>query len=301
MKNNIFILLLTSCFISATDWYAETLHSDWGQRFKIDKVLFEDKTDHQHLIIFHNKQFGNVMALDGIIQTTQADEYVYHEMIAHVPLVAHGNAKHVLIIGGGDGGALREVLRHRTIQKTVMVDIDSAVIQMSKKYFPGHSQGAFDNDRAEIVIADGCKFVKECAQKFDIIIIDSTDPIGPGEKLFTAEFYADCHNLLNENGILVCQDGVPFLQANELCETKQNLAHSFKYVDFYTGVVPTYAGGFMTFGWATDNPEYKNISVETITNRMENITGSMRYYTPELHHASFALPQFIKTILENNA
>lgn len=300
-KINAALALLITSASFAQQWYTETLHNHWGQTFKIDTILFEEKTEHQHLIVFTNSQFGTVLALDGVIQTTERDEFVYHEMICHVPLLAHGNAKKVLIIGGGDGGTLREVLRHTTVEKAVVIEIDQAVIEISKKYLPLHSQGAFDDPRAQVIIEDGCKFVKNSSEKFDIIICDSTDPIGPGEKLFTAEFYKDCHALLSKDGIFVCQNGAPFLQTQELRDTKKNLELSFDDVRFYTGVIPTYLGGFMTFGWATDNKKYQGITREILHTRMHTITGNLRYYTPEVHLASFALPQFIKNIVENNA
>ena len=170
--------------------FTETLSDACGQTFRIDKVYFENKTEHQHLMIFHNAALGRVMVLDGVVQTTEKDEFVYHEMMAHVPLLAHGKAKQVLIVGGGDGGMLREVLKHRSVEQVTMVEIDSAVIEMAKEYLPNHSQGAFDDARANIVIADGMDFVRDTGQRFDVIISDSTDPIGPGEILFSDDFYA---------------------------------------------------------------------------------------------------------------
>jgi spermidine synthase len=171
-------------------WIGETLYPFYQQRFSATEVLFEEKTEHQDLVIFENDFFGRVMLLDGVTQTTDRDEFVYHEMISHVPIFAHGNAQKVLIIGGGDGGVLREVLRHKDVECT-MVEIDASVVEMSKKYFPQHSDGAFEDPRCNLVIADGLKFVKETQDRFDVIIVDSTDPIGPGEVLFTSEFYSD--------------------------------------------------------------------------------------------------------------
>ena len=164
--------------------FQETLYSEWGQNFEQSQILFEAETGHQHLIIFDNPRLGRVMALDGVIQTTEADEFVYHEMMVHVPMNTHLNAKHILIIGGGDGGILREVLKHKSVESVTQVEIDRAVIDMCIEYFPNHSKGAFDDPRLNLVISDGAAFIANNEQIFDVIITDSTDPIGPGEVLF---------------------------------------------------------------------------------------------------------------------
>lgn len=158
--------------------YLEKLYKTYGQSFEIGEVLFEQQTDSWHLIIFRNEEFGTVMALDGIIQTTERDEFIYHEMLTHTPLFAHGAAKRVLIIGGGDGGILREVLKHPEVEHVTQVEIDQSVIDMCKTYLPNHSNGAFDDPRANIVIADGIEYVCETQDKFDVIISDCTDPVG---------------------------------------------------------------------------------------------------------------------------
>ncbi|MBS0627275.1 MAG: polyamine aminopropyltransferase, partial [Verrucomicrobia bacterium] len=228
--------------------YEESLYPHWRQVFEIKEKIYEEKTKEQHLLIFENEQFGKVLALDGIIQVTEKDEFVYHEMMTHVPLLAQGFVKKVLIIGGGDGGILREVLRHKSVEKAVLVEIDENVVVFSKNHLPMISQGAFNDPRVEVVIQDGCLFVKNSLEKFDVIICDSTDPVGPGAVLFTSEFYGDCHALLNEGGIFINQNGVPFLQIQELAETYKSRKTHFSEVGFYLGVVPTYVGGFMAFG-----------------------------------------------------
>lgn len=281
-----------------TRWVEETLYPAYQQRFKVDNVLFEEKTEHQDLIIFENETFGRVMALDGVIQTTDSDEFVYHEMISHVPILAHGAAKKVLIIGGGDGGVLREVLRHESVECT-MVEIDAAVVEMSKKYFPDHSAGAFENDRCNLVIADGLKFVKETDDRFDVIIVDSTDPIGPGEVLFTSEFYQDCSRILTERGILVTQNGVPFFQGDEVTTTQERMSPYFADMSFYVVAVPTYVGGFMTLAWASHDTGNRQQSVSDIAPRFEKAGFSdTQYYTPDVHVGAFALPPYVQKLLK---
>ena len=273
--------------------YLETLYPTWGQQFVMDEVLFEVDTAHQHLIIFNNGQWGTVMALDGVIQTTERDEFVYHEMMVHVPMLSHGDAKKVLIIGGGDGGILREVLKHQNVESVTQVEIDQQVIDMCIQYLPNHSAGAYDNPKANIVIADGVDFVNECTEKFDVIISDSTDPMGPGEVLFTSRFYQGIKNCLNDGGVFVAQNGVSFMQTDEVTTTHQRLSPLFKEASFYSGAVPTYVGGIMTFAWATDNLELKNVSLETIEQRYQTASLTTRFYTPSVHKGSFALPQYV--------
>jgi len=239
-------LLLTAAAHLHAEWANETLYSFWQQRIHIDQKLIDEKTDQQHLILFKNNFFGRVLLLDGVVQTTEADEFVYHEMLTHVPLLAHENPKRVLIIGGGDGGILREVLRHNTIEKVTLVEIDGAVVERSKKYLPTLSNGAFDDHRLELRIEDGVAYVEKTDEKYDVIICDSTDPLGPGAVLFTESFYGQCKRILNEKGIFVNQNGVPFLQGEEVINTLERRSKHFKDVGFYVASVPTYIGGFMS-------------------------------------------------------
>lgn len=279
--------------------YLETLYPTWGQSFVMDEVLFEVNTGHQHLVIFKNEQWGTVMALDGVIQTTEKDEFVYHEMMVHVPMLAHGQAKKVLIIGGGDGGILREVLKHEYVESVTQVEIDQQVIDMCIEYLPNHSAGAYNNPKANIVIDDGVEFVNRCTEKFDVIISDSTDPMGPGEVLFTSRFYQGIKNCLEDGGVFVAQNGVSFMQTDEVVTTSKRLTPLFKEASFYTGAVPTYVGGIMTFAWATDNEALKQVDVETLESRFAAAKLQTRFYTPALHKGSFALPQYILDALKN--
>lgn len=275
--------------------YEETLYDAWGQAFDVDEIFFEHKTDHQHLVIFQNALFGRVMALDGVIQTTEADEFVYHEMLTHVPILAHGAAKSVLIIGGGDGGILREVSRHASVEKITMVEIDAAVVEMSKQYLPNHSNGAFDDPRLNLVIADGADFVANAeAAQFDVIISDSTDPIGPGEVLFTQDFYAQAKRLLRPGGVMVTQNGVAFMQLDEVRTTARRMSRLYKDATFYSAAVPTYVGGVMTFAWSTDNVDLKCVDLDTLQSRFAAAQIETRYYNPAVHAASFALPEYIR-------
>ncbi len=265
----------------------------YAQEFAVKRVLFQEDTGHHHLIIFENELFGRVMALDGIVQTTEKDEFIYHEMLSHVPLFAHGKAQNVLVVGGGDGGILREVARHGGVKRIVHVEIDPAVIEMCRTYFPGHSSGAFDDPRVELVISDGLKYVQETDEKFDVIISDSTDPEGPGEALFTRDFYAGCKRCLDNGGVLVTQNGVCFLQLQEVRDTASHFCELFDDYHFFSAAVPTYVGGIMAFGWATGDPELRRVPRQTLEARYRACGIKTRYYNPAVHVASFALPQYV--------
>ncbi len=277
-------------------WSIETLHEDFRLCLRADRVLYDSATEHQRLEVLENPTFGRILTLDGVVQTTEGDEFIYHEMMAHVPIFAHGSAREVLIIGGGDGGMAREVLRHRNVSRLTQVEIDAGVVAFSKEHLPGLSAGAFDDPRLDLVISDGAGFVRETDRRFDVIIIDSTDPIGPGEALFTDSFYANAKRCLAPDGILVTQNGVPFLQASELRGTMAAFRALFRDTSCYTATIPTYAGGPMAFGWGTDGSA-RSVDVETLTDRFQAADIDTRYYDPHVHKAAFVLPRYISRML----
>ncbi|MBN2752049.1 MAG: polyamine aminopropyltransferase [Rhodospirillaceae bacterium] len=276
--------------------YAEILHRDWQQRFGNIQILHVETTPFQKLEVFSSPSFGTVMALDGVIQTTTADEFIYHEMMVHPPLVAHGAVKRVLIIGGGDGGCLREVLKH-PVESVTLVEIDAAVIAASKRFLPELSAGAFDDPRTRVVVGDGLKFIAETDEIFDVILVDSTDPEGPGEVLFTEAFYADCARALSPRGVVVTQCGVPFLQPAGVTRSYRRLCSGFSDVTFTVCAVPTYVGGVMTLGWASADPTLRCLGVESLRAVSTARGLTTRYYSPEVHLAAFALPRYIQDLL----
>lgn len=228
-----------------------------------------------------------------MVQTTEKDEFIYHEMLTHVPILSHGKIKKVLIIGGGDGGILREICRHKNIENITMVEIDNKIIDLCKKYFPNHSNNSYQDFRLKLIIDDGLKFTKETKEKFDLIISDSTDPIGCGKNLFLSEFYFNCKQCLNQNGIFVAQNGVFFLQKNESLLSYKNLKKYFHHTSFYHATIPTYYGGIMIFTWSTDNVELHKISLEELKKRIKKTKLSFNYYNARMHISSFYLPQYI--------
>jgi len=280
-------------------WVEETLHRGFRTRLKAERVLFDSETEHQHLIIFETPDFGRVMMLDGVVQLSTKDEFVYHEMMSHVPLFAHGRARKVLIVGGGDGGVLREALKHPELESMTLCEIDRSVIDLCREHFPQVSAGAYDDPRTRIVIADGTKFVAETDERFDVIMIDSTDPIGPGAVLFTKEFYANCQRALADGGVLVTQNGIPFLQAGELKQSVRYFRELFEDAFAYLATTPSYFGGPMSFGWASDDGELRRHKRRRLERRYAKAGAfPTRYWRPDVQVAAFALPTYVRELVE---
>ena len=282
--------------MTAESWVNETLYPDWGQRFRVTRELARVRSDFQDIVVFESASHGRVLLLDSVVQITEADEFVYQEMLAHVPLLAHGDARRVLIIGAGDGGVLRRVLQHRNVERAVMVEIDGEVIRLAKEFLPGIAGDAWDDPRAEVIVGDGIEYVRRAeAGSFDVVIVDSTDPVGVGEVLFTDEFYANASRLLTERGLLVNQGGVPAMQADELRETSVRRGRVFADVWAYVAAVPTYVGGFMALGWSAKDPGSRRLGAGEIRARAEvaGIVGLTRYWTPEIQAGAFNLPPYI--------
>jgi spermidine synthase len=284
-----------------TRWIAETLFDELGFRmtFAVDKVLYEVQTEHQHLVLFEHQFFGKMLMLDGATQISKKDEFIYQEMMSHVPLFAHGKAEDVLIIGGGDCGIAEEVLKHRTVKRLTQVEIDPAVIEFAKEHFPEFTKPVFADRRFESVIDDGAKYVAATDRRFDVIIVDSTDPIGPGKILFGAKFYAGCRRCMKPGGVLATQNGVPFFQNNELTTTMLRFRRLFADASCYVAAIPVYVGGHMALGIASDDKQVRRHSVATIARRYRK-AGSFKtkYWTPEVHVAAFAQPRFIAQLVD---
>ncbi len=282
--------------MTTDSWINESLYAEWGQRFLVKRELARVKSDFQDIVIFESFTHGRVMVLDGVIQITEGDEFVYQEMLTHVPLLAHGAAENVLIIGAGDGGVLRRVLMHKGVKRAVMVEIDGEVIRLCKEFLPKIAGDAWNDPRADVIVGDGIDYVKRAPDAtFDAIIVDSTDPIGVGEVLFTDEFYRNCARILTPRGLVVNQCGVPFMQADELRDTSIRRRNFFPHVSAYVAAVPTYVGGFMTLGWAAKDAGLTSVPAETIRARAEadGILGATQYWTPEIHVSAFHLPPYI--------
>jgi spermidine synthase len=278
-------------------WITEQLVDGVLVSYRLDDVIIEIDSDEQHLILARNPHFGKMLVLDNIVQITEADEFAYSEMMAHVPIIAHGAVRSVLIVGGGDGAIAQEVLLHQSIERCVLVDIDREVISLAGVHLREVNAGIFDDPRFVLHVGDGSAFVHETSERFDVVIVDSTDPVGPGEVLFTRAFYEGCHRSLRAGGILVTQNGVPTFQADELVQSIAHLRSLFVDASCYLAAVPTYMGGHMALGWASDEPAHRQLGEREIADRWHPLAIETRYYTPAVHRAAFALPRFIEQLV----
>ena len=281
-------------------WLTEKLYDDVRLSIRVKNIVLEAGTGHQRLVVADTSRFGRMFSLDGVTQLTMADEHVYHEMLAHVPILAHGAVSDVGIVGGGDGGLVEEVLKHPSIEHVTIAELDAGVIDFAKTYLPDLGGDAWADPRVEVILGDGARFVAETDRRFDVLVVDSTDPIGPGAALFTPTFYAGCRRVLRPGGVVVTQNGVPFFQPEELVGSLRALGERFAEATCFLGVVPTYIGGFMAFGWATDARGLRSVALDVLTERYEaaGLADRTRYYTPEIHRAAFALPRFIRDLVE---
>ncbi len=279
-------------------WFKEDLYgATITQWLGVEKVLYKGKSKYQNILLFENKNLGRVLVLDGIVQTTENDEFIYHEMIVHVPMLMHPNPKRVLVIGGGDGGVIEEVFKYSNVERVVMVDIDEKVIELSKKYLKKICRSAFSDKRLELVIDDGVKYVRSCKEKFDVIIVDSPDPIGPGKVLFKKSFYRDLYNVLDKVGIMSRQTGSTFFQGQEWVSNYRLLSEVFPLNRVYIAAIPTYIGGFFSFILSLKG--LKDVArISVLKKRFENAKISTKYYTPEVCLASFVLPKYMADKIE---
>jgi spermidine synthase len=276
------------------EWYEEAYHPHWRQRFEVRGYVYRGRTEFQEALIFESPLFGRVLVLDGIVQTTERDEFIYHEMITHVALMAHGAVRDVLIIGGGDGGTLEEVLKHQGVARATMVELDPGVVDLARAHLPGIHRGAFDDPRSELIFGDGVRFVADTAQLFDVIIVDSTDPFGPGEVLFTESFYTDCRAKLRPGGIVVAQSGNPFMERERLRACLARLDNVFRDTSFILTSVPAYLGGPFVFAWGSDDPAKRSLSPAELTARP--LPEGLRCYTPAVHAAAFVHPPWLTAL-----
>lgn len=265
-------------------WLTEDERNNLKISYRIKEVVFEEKSPFQHVMILDSYEFGRMLVLDGIVQTTSLDGHIYNEMISHVPISFHPNPKKVLIIGGGDCGAAKEVCKYPEIEQVDMVEIDEAVVRACMEHLPAVS-GSLSDERVRYIYDDGVKFIKDKDNEYDVIIIDSSDPIGPAEVLFEKSFYQSVYRALKEDGLMVCQSGSPIFQENVNKQTYQRLKSLFPAVNMYVAVVPTYPGGLWSFTLASKRYE---------TSNPDKVKNKDTYYVNEnIVESCFALPAFV--------
>lgn len=276
--------------------YKEITPNGYGITIETEeKPLYSKQSEFQKVEILSSKGLGNILTLDELMMTTEKDEFFYHEMISHIPLCSHHCPEKVLVIGGGDGGTVREVLRHNTVKSVELCEIDGLVIEASKQYLPTIA-GKLDDERVKIYVEDAIEFIKDKKTCYDVVLVDSTDPMGPGEGLFTEEFYTNVKNSLKEGGILVAQSESPFANPKEMNMMYKLLNKVFKYVKPYAGPIPTYPGGYWSWAFCSESvdvPEIQDI------NRAKEIEKNSKLYNTDLHKAVFSVPNFVKEIVKD--
>lgn len=278
--------------------YNEYYKGKTGLTVGVKKVLFSEQTPYQKVEVFETDAWGNLMTIDGMVMLSEKDEFVYHEMLSHVGMFAHPNPEKVLVIGGGDGGTAREVLRHPSVKVVDMVEIDEAVVRASKEFLP--AVGAWDDPRLTVHFEDGIAFVKAATNEYDVIIIDGSDPVGPAEGLFEKDFFEFCFNALTENGVLTGQTESPWVKEYypSMKKVFNALTEVFDESAMYLGYIPLYPAGMWSFAYASKGIRANDSEVlARVEQGLETFGNSLKYYNKDMHSASFALPNFVAEII----
>ena len=270
-------------------WYTEKQTPSFGITAKIRETYVTEQTPYQHLVMLDTEEFGRMLVLDGMVMTTVKDEFVYHEMVAHPALFTHPNPKKVLVVGGGDGGVIREVMKHPAVEKAVLVEIDGKVIEYSKQYLP-EIAGELDNPRVEVIVGDGYMHILNAKDEYDVIMVDSTEPVGPAAPLFERGFYQGIYEALKEDGLFVAQTDNPWFKADLIQQVNRDVKESFPIVRVFGANIPTYPSGLWTFTMGSK----KHDPLEVDANAIPEI--ETKYYSPRLHHAAFCLPKFVEDL-----
>lgn len=278
-------------------WYTEAHSVGVDFSIKFDRQLHSETSEFQRIDVFESKEFGRFLTLDGYMMLTEKDEFIYHEMIVHVPMAVHPSPKRVLVIGAGDGGVLRELTRYEEVEHIDVCEIDERVIAVCREWLPRTACG-FDDPRVHVHIQDGLKYVRKCDDMYDLIIVDSTDPFGPGEGLFTKEFYGNCYKALHDDGIMVNQHESPFYDADAkaMQRAHKRIVDSFAISRVYQAHIPTYPSGHWLFGFASK--KYHPVK-DLDTRRWKKRRLETRYYNTNLHKGSFYLPNYVQDLLMN--
>ena len=278
-------------------WFSEQHTKNVKLSIRVDKQLCSRESEFQRIDVFDSPEFGRFLVLDGYMMLTEKDEFIYHEMITHVPMAVHPHVRDVLVIGGGDGGACRELIRYGEIEHIDLVDIDEEVTKVCRKYLPFTACG-LDEPRVHVHFEDGLKFIRTKSDAYDLIIVDSTDPFGPGEGLFTREFYGNCYKALRDDGIMVNQHESPFYPEDALaCQrAHKRIVESFPVSRVYQAHIPTYPSGHWLFGFASK----KYHPLKNLDEKRWNARGiKCRYYTTTLHKGAFYIPAYVEELLSD--
>jgi spermidine synthase len=283
---------------SGEGWFAEPPFAGYQQRYRLRARLHHQATEVQTLDVLDLEPVGRALVLDGTLQTSLGEDFTYHEPLVHVPLFSHPRPRRVLIVGGGDGGALRHVLMHDSVEQAVEVEIDRGVVEVSRHFLPELSSGAYADPRARLVIADGAAFAARTRERFDVVLVDSTDPVGPAAVLISAGFLVAVRRLLTPGGVLAMQSGSPLTQPREWLATTRAVSAAFPIARTYLGMVPIYPGVQWSWVAGSDALDPTAIDEAAVAGRMERLTGPLRIYNPSWHRAAFALPTWMRRLLQ---
>ena len=278
-------------------WYTEQHTKDVRFSIKVTDVLYTSSSEIQKIDVFSSREFGRFLTLDGLMMVTEKDEFIYHDMLVHVPMAVKSDSKRVLVIGAGDGGTIRELAKYNTIEKIDMVEIDEEVVKVCKEYLP-QTACSLDDERVNIYYEDGLRFVRDKVDMYDLILVDSTDPFGPGEGLFTREFYGNCFKALKEDGILVNQHESPYYDhyANSMKRAHKRIEEYFPICRVYQAHIPTYPSGHWLFGYASKKLDPV---LDLNAAAWEKLGIKTRYYNTALHRGCFALPTYVNELLQS--
>lgn len=278
--------------LSQDGWFAESEVMWPGQAMtlKVEEVLYEGRSDFQDLLVFRSATYGTVLVLDGVIQVTERDEHAYQEMIAQIPMHCHPDPQNVLIVGGGDGGVLREVCRHPGVQRITMCEIDPLVVEVSKRYLGASTATAFDDKRLTLVHADAAEYVKDQLSMYDVVIVDSSDPVGPAATLFTADFYTSLRHAMRPGAIMCNQGECMWLHLSLIGEVLKHCKEVFPSVDYAFTTIPTYPSGQIGFLMCSTSPGH--VLRQPVREPEPSVAAALKYYSPAVHAAAFVLPVF---------
>lgn len=274
-------------------WFTEKQTDSLGITCKVNKTLHVEQTDFQHLAVIDTQQYGRMLVLDGMVQTTVGDEFIYHEMISHVALVSHPHPRRVAVIGGGDGGAIREVLKHPMVEEATLVEIDERVIEVSRKYLPEISCGLSD-PRVSVLVTDGIAHIQETENYYDVVLVDSTEPVGAAIGLFSPGFYASVFRALTDDGIMVAQTESPFVNQEVIRKSFSGISTRFPITELYLTNIPTYPTGLWSF--TLGSKKFHPLQADFC--RADDL--DTRYYNADVHRAAFKLPTFVRRLLDSN-
>lgn len=274
-------------------WYTEKQTKNLALSMQVRQNLHREQSPYQEIAVLETEQYGRLLVIDGAVMLTSADEFVYHELIAHLPMFTHGNVQRAAVIGGGDGGTIRELLRHSSLQEAYLLEIDERVVRISQEFLPEVASGLTD-PRVHLEFGDGIKRIAQFKEYFDLVIVDSTDPVGPGAVLFSQDFYSLVRQSLRPGGLMVAQTESPFVNRDIMADARERLDQVFPQTYVYLGAIPTYPSGLWSFTMGSTAPDPHKVDLDKVAKTIA--AWPLRYYSAQVHGAALALPPFVQEI-----